>query len=326
MPRKLRIEYEGAIYHVLNRGNYRRDVFETAGAAEAFVTALAEATSRYKWKVHAYVVMRNHYHVALETPQPNLVDGMHWLQSTLAIRFNRLRGERGHLFQGRYQSLLVENQAALSRLVDYIHLNPVRAGIVTTLQVESFRWSSLSAFAKVKTKRFAGLLADDWLKWRGWVDNDEGWHAYLGYLRALADDAAEQKRLGFGSMSKGWTLGTEGWRKTMAKEHAQRSLTTGIDAEQARHFKEAIWAERLMQLLQGAGKQLPDLTAAKKNAPWKLAIALQLRRGEGASSSWLARTLHMGTLGTTRSYLSKANHKIDKTRPDPFYGKGSLKI
>jgi REP element-mobilizing transposase RayT len=88
MARKLRIEYPGALYHVINRGNYRRDVFESAGAAEAFVAALREAVAQYGWRVHAYVVMRNHYHLAVETPQPNLVEGMHWLQSTLATRFN----------------------------------------------------------------------------------------------------------------------------------------------------------------------------------------------------------------------------------------------
>ena len=96
MARKLRIEYEGALYHVLNRGNYRRDVFETAGAAQAFVAVMEDASARYGWNVHAYALMRNHYHLAIETPTANLVDGMHWLQSTIATRFNRFRNERGH--------------------------------------------------------------------------------------------------------------------------------------------------------------------------------------------------------------------------------------
>jgi REP element-mobilizing transposase RayT len=75
-----------------------------------------------------FCLLRNHYHVALTTPVPNLGDGMHWLQTTFALRFNRFRSERGHLFQGRYQSPLVEDAAALVRVVDYIHLNPVLAG------------------------------------------------------------------------------------------------------------------------------------------------------------------------------------------------------
>jgi putative transposase len=91
MARKLRIDYGGAIYHVINRGNYRRDLFETVGAAAAFLRVLFEATGRFGWKIHAYVLMCNHFHLAVETPQPNLVQGMHWLQSTLATRFNRFR-------------------------------------------------------------------------------------------------------------------------------------------------------------------------------------------------------------------------------------------
>jgi putative transposase len=127
MARKLRIQYPGAMYHVINRGNYRRDVFESVGAARAFEAALLEACELFGWLLHAHAVMRNHFHLALETPEPNLVEGMHWLQSSFATRFNRFRGENGHLFQGRYKSLLVEDGAALGRVADYIHLNPVRA-------------------------------------------------------------------------------------------------------------------------------------------------------------------------------------------------------
>ncbi len=118
MARKLRIQYEGAIYHVINRGNYRRDVFGTVGAAQAFETVVFEACKMHGWRLHAHGVMSNHYHLAVATPRANLVEGMHWLQSTFATRFNRLRQVRGHLFQGRYQALLVEDAAALARVVD----------------------------------------------------------------------------------------------------------------------------------------------------------------------------------------------------------------
>ena len=134
MPRRLRIQYAGALYHIINRGNYRRDLFETAGAAQAFESTLGETCLRHRWIIHGFEIMRNHFHLALETPEPNLVEGMHWLQSAYAIRFNRYRSERGHVFQGRYQSLLIEDDAALVRVIDYLHLNPVRAGIVTAAQ------------------------------------------------------------------------------------------------------------------------------------------------------------------------------------------------
>ena len=80
MARKLRLEYPGATYHVINRGNYRQNVFEKAGAAEAFERCLGETAERYKWVVHAYVIMRNHFHLAVETPEPNLSTGMKFLQ------------------------------------------------------------------------------------------------------------------------------------------------------------------------------------------------------------------------------------------------------
>jgi putative transposase len=94
----------------------------------AFERAVDETCRRFAWRLHAYVIMRNHFHFALETPQPNLSEGMHWLQSTFAIRFNRFRNERGHLFQGRYDAILLEDDTILTRVVHDIHLNPVSFG------------------------------------------------------------------------------------------------------------------------------------------------------------------------------------------------------
>src|SRR6266516_3022410 len=99
MARKLRLEFPGACYHVINRGNYRADIFRTEGARAAFETCLFEACAMSNWVLHA----------------------------TFANRFNRLRGERGHLFQGRYKALLVEEGAPLGQVCHYLHLNPVRS-------------------------------------------------------------------------------------------------------------------------------------------------------------------------------------------------------
>jgi REP element-mobilizing transposase RayT len=146
MARKVRVEYTGACYHVINRGNYRRDLFAGKGAAASFETCLFEAAMRFGWRLHAYVVMRNHFHVAVETPEPNLSDGMRWLQATWAARFNRFRGETGRPFQGRYKALHVEPGHALAQVAHYIHLNPVRAKAVTAERLLQYRWSSLPKF------------------------------------------------------------------------------------------------------------------------------------------------------------------------------------
>ena len=142
MPRKLRLEFPGAIYHVINRGNYRTWIFADAATRSAFESCLFEVCERSQWLLHAFVIMSNHFHLALETPLGNRVAGMQWLESTFANRFNRFRREHGHLFQSRYKSLLVEKGDALGTVCDYLHLNPVRAGIVDPATLLTYRHSS----------------------------------------------------------------------------------------------------------------------------------------------------------------------------------------
>jgi putative transposase len=301
MARKLRIEFPGAVYHVINRGNYRTDVFRSAGEAKSFLGALEEALARYGWKLHAYAVMRNHYHLAVETPEPNLVAGMHWLQSAFATRFNRFRDERGHVFQGRYQALLVEDLEALAALADYIHLNPVRAGIVPPERAGDFRWSSLRAF--VRGPRMPGLAAG-WLAARGVSDDPEGWAGYLERLGRLAADEGEQARLGFQAMCRGWAIGTAAWRKAVARDLAAMALSPGLPAAEARELREARWEAALSGLLSSAGLEESSLGLGRKAEAWKLDLALALRDRHGASTRWIAERLAMGRPDSVRSVLS----------------------
>ena len=98
MARKPRIQYPGALYHILSRGNYRKDLFALAQTGVQFEKTLFEACERNGWIIHAYCIMGNHYPLALETPKGNLVEGMRWLQGTFGNRFNKFTGERGHVF------------------------------------------------------------------------------------------------------------------------------------------------------------------------------------------------------------------------------------
>ncbi|MFO8026405.1 MAG: transposase [Opitutales bacterium] len=146
MPRKHRIEYLGAVYHVLSRGNDRKELFlkqKTGEAFERFERCLFEAVDRCGWKLHAYVIVSNHFHLVLETPEPNLAVGMKWLQSTFATRVNRLRKERGHVFQGRYKLILIGSDRPLLGLVDYVHLIPVRAGSCPLSEQGHFIWQTV---------------------------------------------------------------------------------------------------------------------------------------------------------------------------------------
>jgi len=150
---------------VLNRGNYRRDIFSVEGSGVMFEKTLFEACSRFGWHLHAYVLMSNHYHLCVRTEDGHLVSGMQWLQSTFANRFNRRVKDRGHVFQGRYKALLIEEGESLLRVVNYIHLNPVRAGIQT---VETLRDHELSSFPKFFRRRCPACLVNrDWLCLKG---------------------------------------------------------------------------------------------------------------------------------------------------------------
>lgn len=301
MARRLRIQYENALYHVINRGNYRSDVFSSAGAARAFQAAMGEACERYRWRVHAYVIMRNHYHLALETPQPNLVEGMHWLQSTFATRFNRFRSENGHLFQGRYQALLVEDDHALSRVIDYVHLNPVRAKIVPAHLLPSFEPSSLPAF--IKGPRPAWLVGDALCRAHNVDDTREGWHRYGEYLAAFAGNSVGLTHPRFEGLTRGWAIGSLGWKRAIAREHARLALFPGLPAQENRDLREAGWRAKLEMILSELGKTPVDLNRAPPLAAWKIQIALRLRVGDAAPYRWLTRELHMGTTGALRVRL-----------------------
>jgi len=305
MARKLRYEEEGGLYHVINRGNYRQPVFGSVGAAQAFEKALWETVKRYGWKVHGYVLMTNHYHLALETPQPNLVIGMHRLQSAFATRFNRFRSERGHLFQGRYQALPVEDATALSAVVDYIHLNPFRAGVVEVAQLTAFRWSSLRHFVRGE-QRPEGLAGDVVMGRWGVADDTAGWAAYLLRLQELAADEAEQKRLGFGEMCKGWAIGTEGWRRTIAKSLNERSVV-GLAREEAKAMREDGWQAVLDEGLRTVAKTRADLVplrSRQRDEPWRLQLAITLRAA-GAPFAWLAEVLGYASANSLKVRMSR---------------------
>ena len=145
MARKLRIEYPGAVYQVMSRGDRCATIFRAEPGYHLFLQTLAEACTKAGWQVHAYCLMPNHFHLVLETPQPALVAGMKWLLGTYAGRFNRRHRQFGHLFSGRYKALLVDGSRNdyLKTVCDYVHLNPARAGLLKGSQpLARFRWSS----------------------------------------------------------------------------------------------------------------------------------------------------------------------------------------
>jgi REP element-mobilizing transposase RayT len=145
MPRALRIEFENALYHVTSRGNERRPIFRNDRDRRTFLRLLGETAARFGWSVTAYVLMTNHFHLVIQTPQPNLSRGMQWLNGTYAGWFNRVHKRCGHLFQGRFHAFLIEKETYFAEVLRYVVLNPVRAKMVE--RAEDYRWSSYRATA-----------------------------------------------------------------------------------------------------------------------------------------------------------------------------------
>jgi putative transposase len=169
MARKVRIEFPGAIYHVIARGNERVKIFHEAEDYELFLGTLNAGLERFAVNVHAYCLMPNHFHLAVQTPEGNLSRFMAWLQTTFTARYNRKYRRSGHLFQGRYRAELVEDAAYAKWLILYIHLNPIRrrkAGVVSYVgsleTLNRFRWSSHRAWMN-EVKPAIQRLKTKWL-------------------------------------------------------------------------------------------------------------------------------------------------------------------
>jgi REP element-mobilizing transposase RayT len=307
VARKPRIEFAGAIYHVLNRGNYRSDLFDSAGAAQAFVDCLFEACERMGWRLHAFCVMRNHYHLAVQTPQGNLVSGVHWLQSTFGNRFNRFRGEHGRAFQGRYQAILVEPGRHLANLVNYIHLNPARAHVVPLEQLAQFRWSSYRFYLRERSERPAFLTCEDWLQaTSGLPDSPAGWRAYHDQLAWLMADDARLKEAAFDRMSRGWVYGGEEFQAQMLEQFKLMTKAVDWGAGDLADLNRLEWDRLLQAGLRALGREKEPPTASLKSAPWKIGLAAWLKQRSSVTNRWLTDQLHMGPPDAVSRYVSEA--------------------
>ena len=185
MARPLRIEYEGALYHVTSRGNRREPVFDDDVDRGAFLRVLEEVVRRFRWICHAYCLMGNHYHLLVETPEANLSKGMRHLNGVYTQGFNARHGHVGHVFQGRYKAILIEKERHLLEVTRYVVLNPVRAGLASRAQ--AWRWSSYRATAGLCAA--PTFLATDGLLARFGDGRVQSQQAYRRFVREGTHDA-----------------------------------------------------------------------------------------------------------------------------------------
>jgi putative transposase len=261
MARRVRVQYEGAVYHVMARGNERRDIFRDDHDRLRFLETLGEAVGQFGLRLHAYCLMPNHYHLLLGTPRGNLSRAMGWFQTTVTARFNARHRRRGHLFQGRFKAELVEADEYGRWLVEYIHLNPVRprnrSGVIPSerrKQLERYRWSSHVDYAGRRGKSPAWLCLD-WLaywgsrrrdgqseyrkamgQWFGRAANDP-WRQTRGGLVLGGEDLYQKVR---SLMQRQGGLEAVRWMRREQEESAQARIRKLIETEDDVRVK--VWA------------------------------------------------------------------------------------
>ena len=204
MPRRLRIEFEGAIYHVMARGNARQKIVRDDADRSRLIDGLEQTVVRHDWELLCYVVMGNHLHLLLKTPRPNLGAGMQGFLSGYAIWAGRRWRRLGHLFQGRYRAEMVEDEGYYWTVSRYIHLNPVRAGLVR--RPEQWAWSSYAGYRD--PRRAQPWVAHDAMltAWQGDQGGRDARAAYIHFVEAgLTGPAPSPFREAVG----GWILGSE---------------------------------------------------------------------------------------------------------------------
>jgi len=296
MPRQLRLEYEGAIYHVMNRGDRREDIVLGDADRELFVSTLGETCVKCGWEVHAWCLMRNHFHLAVETPLGNLVAGMKWFLGAYAIRFNARNQLRGHLFAGRYKSLVVDDGDPhyLRVVCDYIHFNPSRARLVKGDQpLETYPWSSYPDYLKKPADRTKWLRTDRVFGEHGIRRDDR--RGRLEFSRRMEKTRQEESEAaGYREIRRGWRFGGEEFvarmldqiEETRGKKQAGREYAENMEQRAKRIVAEG---------LQKAGWAENRLRRERKGHPTKVRIALKLRRETTMKLQWIAETLCMGS-------------------------------
>lgn len=246
MARPLRLEFEGGLYHVTSRGDGREAIFLADGDREDFLEVLGKVVRCYRWLVHAYCLMGNHYHLLLETPEANLSRGMRQLNGVYTQRFNVRHQRVGHVFQGRFKAIVVDRDEYLLELCRYMVLNPVRAGLVKRPQ--DWEWSSYRA-----TAGMAGAhpcLSVAWLPEQFGSDRREAAKRYRSFVQDGLTKPPPWEEL------KGqFILGDEGFSKRLAKLLEKQTAVKEFPRLQRLASRPAL-AELLTEPRKGGSKEV----------------------------------------------------------------------
>ena len=261
----------------------------------AFREVLEETVRLFQWELYAFAIMPNHYHLCLRTPLGNLSAGMHHLLTTFCARFNNFREEHGHVFQGRFKCKVAPKGISVRNIIDYIHLNPARARLLTLLAAAEISNSSLRDYLTDERRKFIAV-PEAYERFLGFDDDAAGRAAYLSELaKTLRSDPD----------NKDFELA---WKLAEKAERAERRKAGGLRPERRKTLREitleqeARWEELAVRLLEEFGLSEVGLGNTAGRHPTKIAMAAKLKEA-GATYRWITRRLHIGTPGSLRIYL-----------------------
>jgi len=313
MPRQLRVEYPGAIYHIMSRGDRKKDIYLDDVDRQDFLKTLAETSRKTGFQIHAYCLMRNHFHLVVETPNANLVAGMRWLLSSYTIRLNHRHKLFGHVFSGRYKAIIIEGSGDgyLRTACDYVHLNPVRARLLGARErLLEYPWSSLVWYLAAPQHRPVWMRVDRLLGEHGIArDTAAGRQAFERRMERCRREDSEGA--GWKPLERGWCLGSEAFRANLL-ERMERHLGEHHSG-QLRHESAEAKAERIIaQELKRLNWGERNLKAHRKNDPQKLALAARLRRETTLTIRQIAQRLQMGSWKSLNNHLYLLNKTTSK--------------
>jgi len=295
MARPLRITYPGAFYHVTSRGNERKAIFKSQADRQKFLVYLESATERYRAAIHCYCLMDNHYHLLLETPAGNLPQIMRHINGAYTTYFNIKRGRSGHLFQGRYKAILVEKDAYAKELSRYIHLNPVRAGIVA--RPEAYAWTSYAAYAGAEVP--PGWLARDCILGYFGMQKKAAQKRYKAFVEAVLGKPGESP---LANLAGGIILGSAPFVQAIRRDHlADRPAGRDLPA-----LKDLQVKPRVSQIEATVDRLVADDARLARNL--KLYF---VRKYSGTSLKAIGARYGLGESG-----VSQACRRIDKRQAD----------
>lgn len=312
MSRPLRLDHPGAVWHVTTRGNEKREIFVDREDRSGLLGVLADVVEICRWRLHAYVLMGNHYHLLLETPEANLSQGMHRLNGTYSLRFNRRHERVGHLFQGRFHAVLVDKDAHLLELLRYVVLNPVRAGLVGLPQ--DWEWSNYrSTVGLTKPPR--------WLEVNWTLAQFGGGPFATDRYRHFVDLGRCKSETPWVNLRKQVFLGGEQFRRRIQKHLDTEPPSEEVPWEQRHSSRPTL--QSIAEAVVREFNVRREALLHRRASPPRMALAYLARREGGFRASEFALLLGIerwaaSRLATQAEHLLEADHhfqtRVDKIR------------